>query len=344
MKKLLFFLFAISMSSVYARTWVVSNVPGFPADYDSIQNCINAASNGDIILLQGSGSNYGAVLLNKQLTIMGPGYFLNQNVETQANAAAAKIEYLNCVSGSMGSIIQGLEITGTHSISGCSDLYPVWFGQICDASIDIENTGVTLISNKIGGWTHIRNSNGTSVFKCYGGGVFCSNNISALSIENSIFLYGCYLHNANVKNCLFDADLSNNEAYGFSDCNVSNSILMPVSFFWDLSSTFNNNIFMSSDPLSINNGNNIPSIDPATLFVGYPVQSNYSDDGKFKLRNGSLAIGNGVGGVDIGPFGGPTPYRLSGISFHPNIWEVTMPTTGTSGGGLDIHVKVNAND
>lgn len=343
----LFTLFLLLPAAVsYAATWVVSNVPGFPGHFTNLQTCINAAANGDIIVVQGSGTGYGPIEINKQLIIMGPGYFLNQNPETQAIASAAMVDYINCTAGASGSIIQGLEVVSNMAIN--ADTYPNGITWIGNASINVENCGVTFISiNTLatGQWVHLRNSNGSSFSKCYGTGIYCSNNVSGLVLENCIFNYGCYLRNTTVKNCFFDLDFSNNDGYGFSNCNIINSILGSAGGgFWNWSSTFNNNIFLYGNPLGLNAGNNITGEDPANLFVGVPSQGSYSDDAKFKLRTGCVAIGTGVDNVDIGPFGGANPYSPSGISFHPNIWKVTMPTTGTSGGGLQIQVKVNANN
>jgi len=140
-----------------------------------------------------------------------------------------------------------------------------------------------------------------------------------------------------------DLDFSNNDAFAFDNCNVSGCIISPGNFM-NQTSTFNKNIFLTVNPLGLNSGNNIIGEEPENLFVGYPNQGSYSDDGKFKLRTGCAAVGTGVDNTDIGPYGGTNPYSPSGISFHPNIWSVTMPTTGTSGGGLQVQVKINANN
>ena len=344
-------LFLLFSSLANATTWIVSNVPGFPVTpttHTSLQACITAAANGDIILVQGSGTNYGPIELSKQLIIMGPGYFLNQNPETQAVASTAKVEYILCSGGATGSIIQGLEVTSYTAVTGEVFPCPWQSGPVGHATINVDGCSVTLISVKtepVGLWIHVRNSTGTTIQKCYGAGVFCGNNVSGLTIENSIFTYGPYVTNATIRNSLFGQDLAAG-AYGFAfvNCNITNSILGQPGPFYNSGSTFNNNIFLNINPLGLNAGNNITDEDPANFFVGVPTQGSYSDDGKFKLRTGCVAIGTGVDNVDIGPYGGSDPYSPSGISFHPNIWKVTMPTTGTSGGGLQVQVKINANN
>jgi len=346
--KFVFFLCSILVGgALQATTRIVSNVPGFAGAYTSLQDCITASSNGDIILVQGSGTNYGPLVLDKQLVIMGPGYLLNQNPETQAIPVSAKVEYINCIAGSTGSIIQGLEVTGYFAIT--SDAMPdPWSTSIGIATINVENAAVTFVSVKTdpaGQWIHLKNSNGSGFYKCYASGVFCSNNVAGLVLSNCLFSNGCYIRNTTVRHCLLDLNLDNNERMVLLDCNITNSILPSgAAGFYQVSSVFNKNIFLFGNPLGLNAGNNITDEAPQNLFVGAPVQGTFSDDGKFRLRTGCIAVGTGVDNVDIGPYGGADPYSPSGISFHPNIWSVTMPTTGTSGGGLQVQVKINANN
>ena len=336
--------------SAKATTYVVSNVPGFPAQFTSLQAAIDDVTvlPGSILLVQGSGTDYGAIELTKRLTIMGPGYFLNQNPETQAAQGTAKLLSIDCKAGSNGSIIQGIEITS--SIACSSDNFPTaWspgaanIGQCC---VNVEGVGITFISVNFqpsANWVHLKNSNGTSFSKCYGDGVYCSNGVSNLNIDNCIFDFGAYLKNASVRNTVFDLGFNGNDAHAFIDCDVKNSILYPCSYYTNINSTITNSLVIGCDN-GLGLSGNITGVDANAIFVGYPTQGSYSNDGKFKLKNGSPAIGGGENGIDIGPFGGSSPYKLSGMSFHPNIWFVNMPTIGTANGGLQVQVKVNAND
>jgi len=348
MKLISTLLILLSLQSAYAKTWVVSNVEGFPADFPTLQGAIldTRVVNGDILLVQGSGTDYGTIELTKRLTIMGPGYFLNQNPETQAVLSTAKITSLDCKAGSNGSIIQGLEVTGRISLG--SDAFPVSWGAgyaaLGDCGINIDGVSVMLISINMaagGGWIHVKNSNGTIVQRCYGGGVFCSNGVSDLRIDNCIFEYGSYLTNAVVRHTIFDLQFTN-AGHAFTNCDIRNSMLFPCTNNTFKNSSFSYNIIFGCDPGL--GGTNIPNVDGNSVFLGYPNAAGYSNDGRYMLRQGSIARQAGENGVDIGPFGGSNPYKLSGISFHPNIWSVTMPTTGTSEGGLQVQIKANANN
>ncbi len=339
MKIVLSFLLVITtVANVQATTFIVSNVPGFPANYSNLQTCVDVAVNGDIIIVQGSGTNYGDIIVTKRLTIMGPGYFLNQNPQTQAVLATAKLNSIYFKNGSSGSILEGMDVVGTapfyYSGGPCA-------GTVDNFSIKIDSSSVTCISNYWTNWIQISNSTGSIIKSSYGDYVFAHLNVSNLLIENTI-LGQAYVSNSNILNCLFGF-ISAGNANCFENCLLKNNIILSSSFSI-VSSSLNNNIFLSNNPLGVNIGNNLVNIDPVTLFVGYPNQGGNSLDGKFRLKSNSPAIGAGEGGIDVGPFGGSSPYSLSGISLHPNIWFVNMPTIGTSGGGLQVQVKVNAND
>lgn len=336
-----FFLVIITVANVQATTYIVSNVPGFPANYSNLQTCVDAAVNGDIIIVQGSGTNYGDIIVTKRLTIMGPGYFLNQNPQTQAVLATAKLNSIYFKNGSSGSILEGMDVVGYTSSLGYG--LQCGLGVVTNFSIKIDSSSVHCISNFWSQWIQISNSTGTIIKSCYGNAIVAYIDISDLLIENSIFA-SAFFDNAYVKNSLFYYGLDGNGQACVNNCLFKNNIIstQPGNFLFGTSS-FTNNIF-TADPLGTNVGNNLVNIDPVTLFVGFPNQGGNSLDGKFRLKSNSPAIGAGEGGVDIGPFGGSSPYSLSGISLHPNIWFVNMPTIGTSGGGLQVQVKVNAND
>ena len=67
-----------------------------------------------------------------------------------------------------------------------------------------------------------------------------------------------------------------------------------------------------------------------------------SSDGKWRLKPGSPAIGAGIDGVDLGPFGGPAPYILSGLPSRPRLTRFAVPATATDVSGLRIEVDAQA--
>jgi len=111
--------------SANATVWRVSNtvVNGIPidADFSTLQDAINGAATGDTIYLMGSPTTYGDGVFDKQLVVIGPGYFLNDNDTTQAHKLVAQVRFLTFNDGSQGSVIQGLRVypaqnSGTYQL------------------------------------------------------------------------------------------------------------------------------------------------------------------------------------------------------------------------------------
>jgi hypothetical protein len=327
------------------NTWVVSNVQGFSANFNNLQACVSSPNvlAGDVVIVQGSGTSYGDIVVSKPLIILGPGFFLNQNPQTQAILASAKLNSIFFKKGSSGSIMQGLEVIGTTPYNYNNGYGFCWGGTADTYSIKVDSSSITCIGNRWVNWFQISNSSSTTIKGSFGEYVCANNDIGDLQIQNTIF-GGAYCRNAVISNCFVGEGFAGHTSCIDSSILKNNIIHQNPGYFSVANSQFSHNVFIGLDPLGANIGNNIVSGDANSVFIGYPNQGSYSSDGKYKLKIGSIAIANGEAGVDIGPFGGPEPYKLSGIAFHPNIWWVEMPTTGTSGGGLPIKIKVNANN
>ncbi len=56
--KIFIFLFFFISGNLYSTQWSVSNDPIRPAQFTTVEGAINAAANGDTILIAGSQTNY----------------------------------------------------------------------------------------------------------------------------------------------------------------------------------------------------------------------------------------------------------------------------------------------
>jgi hypothetical protein len=81
-----------------------------------------------------------------------------------------------------------------------------------------------------------------------------------------------------------------------------------------------------------------------SLFLDFSNLLVSSTDGNYQLRPITVAKNFGSDGTDAGAFGGAYPYVLSGIPAIPNIYFAQVPQTGTSNGGLKVHLKIQANN
>ena len=111
MKKLLFLmvLSALMCNSLKAQNLHrVNNNADFDAAFTTLQAAVTAAANNDTIYVEGSATEYAGATINKPLTIVGPGFFLDENPFTQAsNTATTFNSEITFTSGSEGSTIMG---------------------------------------------------------------------------------------------------------------------------------------------------------------------------------------------------------------------------------------------
>ncbi len=326
MKNLILILFFAFSTGVYAQnTYTVDNKPGAPADFSNLQDAIDAVPAGSTLLVQGGG--YGNITIDKQLKLIGTGYYLDQNPNTQAYQISSSISVLTLNSGADGSIITGFTLN-TININNCSN--------------------ITVIYNKMERINIVDSSN--LIFKynlnygaayIYGGeyGTFFYGNCSNITFQGNYFVSHFRYENGADYSAIA---LINNLMRYTSAYEAYNNI-----FFGDGpcdNPQYHHNVFTGNrtynHPCNPNNNNNIFN---ATDIFKDCTNQNCSPDEGFMLSPNSPAHGAGVNGVDCGIFGGG--YRLSGIPNIPNIYEFTVPDTGyTNDGGIPVTVKVKANN
>ena len=90
----------------------VNNNVGVNAPYTTLSAAITAAGVNDIIMVEGSTVVYDNITVNKKVTIVGPGYFLVENLNLQGNPSSASLASLTLEAGSDGSSFFGMNITG----------------------------------------------------------------------------------------------------------------------------------------------------------------------------------------------------------------------------------------
>ncbi len=324
MKKifLIFFVFSFFscafITSSFAGKWRVNNT-GISAHFTTAQQAAGSSSvqTGDTLYFESSMNSYGNMELTKRLILIGPGYFLGQNPETQANIAQAKIENLTFSLGSKGSIMTGMTvnswttiqdtaITMTRNNLGSTNVFNPSINNVITQnyihSLNLSGSQGNTIANNI-----FVKSNA-----CWDGNCLYMGSNSSAEIRNNIFK-GCQ----SIQNAVYE----NNIATGTA-ANSNNT-------FTSTNSTIYNNIGASTQYGS--SDGNQENIDMTTVFV-----NTVSPDGMYQLLPGSPAIGAGVGGVDCGIFSGPDPYILSGMPDLPSIWYIDII-------GSEVTVKAVSN-
>lgn len=108
------FCFALLSLSGFATIITVSNSPATLAQFNNIQSAVNAAANGDTILVQGSPTAYATFTqTSKRLTIIGPGWSPDKNLALTASVPGFTVSGASCAN----SEYHGLLVTSTISIS-----------------------------------------------------------------------------------------------------------------------------------------------------------------------------------------------------------------------------------
>jgi hypothetical protein len=130
--------------------------------------------------------------------------------------------------------------------------------------------------------------------------------------------------------------------YSIANCSVYNNI-------FDTGAgvvTFSNvgipqhNIF-TADVLGLDT-TNLTNVDISTVWD----LADPSEDGRYQLIGDTLtnpAFGFADDGSDAGPFGGNTPYRLSGIVRIPSIYRMIIPLAGDTTNMLNVRIKAKSN-
>lgn len=291
------------------------------SDYASLQIAIDSATAGDILYVQGGA--YGDITLNKSLAIIGPGYFLAENKQTQATKSAANISFLTFDVGSDNAMVEGLLITNTCTVNASNITVKRCrvMGQLNRGNRTDAISNISVLQSYIGVSINIGNS---------------SRPTANLVIKNN-FVYGGIALGAS-------AIIENNTIRDISSCTGG----IPI--------TFKNNIFLNANGVAFCGGTSLTYINnvitnTSANFQGTAIDNvlganpdalfteEGSSDAMWQLAASSPAIGAGEDGTDCGMFGGDSPYVLSGIPTGPHIYEMDIANYGTSQGGLKVIIK-----
>jgi len=326
MKKylLLLSLLWISFSPVFGAFYVVSNQPEVERDFSSIQSAIEQSSPHDTIFVKGSPMNYGNVLLEKPLVLIGEGFSADINAGHTAKITRVLFTanpYRRTISS--GSTIIGFE-------------FPYFPGQranivtVANENIKIENItlernwlwfvevvgsaeGWVFKNNIIRGWIKGGQKEGNEVAGA--SGFVLQNNIlnslmdfqkGEILIENNIILgrlksiQGAHLVNniftrdeyflEDVFDSRFDNNLAVSKKVGQDVCYEN-----PEQF---------ESAYLCSD--GVNKGSsNLTGEEPG--FVFWPTDDIMGGT-VFKLNEGSPGRNAGKDGNEIGIFGGKFPF------------------------------------
>lgn len=313
---LAFFGFSVNSNATVLR---VNSAPGSTTSYTTAQAAHDAASANDTIYLESSGISYGGVSVSKKLTIIGTGYFLSQNPQTQAVPASSVLDYCYFNAGSAGSKLCGCTVP----------------------SIYIYDNNILITRNYVNGYNNCIYAPSSVVSNI----VISQNYITAnynswtaiyFGTANNILITNNYILGGLTSGTSFSAIVSNNvmSSYlGFYNTTYTNNIMTDGIFYnYNCLATYN---LANGTQFGDQNGNQ-QNVNMADVFVG---STGNSTDGQWHLKPGSPAIGAGENGADCGMYGGTFPYILSGMPNIPAIYYMNAPAIPSNSINVSIKAK-----
>ncbi len=119
MKKVLFFFVVLVVNvNVFGTVRTVSSNPATLGQFSTIQAAIDASADSDTVYVYGSPNTYATFnIIDKRITVIGPGWSPDKNLPLQAIVAGATIRNSPAGGSPDGSELQGLVFTGNAAIS-----------------------------------------------------------------------------------------------------------------------------------------------------------------------------------------------------------------------------------
>jgi hypothetical protein len=309
------------------------------------------ALSGDTIYVEGSINSYGDVTISKQLTIIGTGYFLNENDSTSWNELSANF-------GNIIIISSNVRIIGVNA--GIIYLGQINTGSLTLNNITIERSRITAVVSDIDNFPQgtvvvnnlrlLRNyfTTGGGAINVFGSALnFLILNDAILS--NNIFLGGLTdRFYSVVNNNVFNGTATNT----FSTSEFKNNIIQQQAQVFNITAPLNavtHNIIAATTQLPAGyNATNLvisEALQDATVFVD-PL--NNSTDGDYQLRPAyatatATSANLGADNTERGVFGGAYPYSLSGVGPFPVIYQVNTNGIATQN-GLNVTISTQTID
>ena len=342
-------LFAASYQSVSAKIWRVNNNSGVTADFTTVQGAHDAAAEGDTLHLEASPNHYGGLTCNKRLVILGTGYFLDENINTQSVAQSSKVETFTLNAGAAGSIIMGLDFQGNHLTINAHDIV-VRRNKFTGASGNTVDYYHGVITINYSGNSNFP-ANNIIISQNYGFRLDVNYASAGLLITNNLIGFNGHGGDNTTGNALnLQANaiaLVQNNIFRRGKVTANNSSftnnIMYAGQFSGTGNLVSNNI-ANGDQFGATNGNKA-HIDMATVFVG--TGTGISTDGQWKLKAASPALGAGYGStaqnpIDAGMYSGNTPYVLAGQPSMPAIYFFENQPVGSNADPIDVLIKVKS--
>ena len=341
--KIFKYILAISILSIstglIAATITVDNKVNSAAQYTDLQDALDAANSGDTVLVAGSPTTYGSILIEKELILIGNGYRIDSEFDYATTVSTVTFNDDVDPDDPTDSYMAGFVTGSVYFYYGLNLLMErcktgaVWF--------DNNNVSATLRNVIIDSYIYMYPDVHQSVV-----------------VQNSILRNGIYNTNPTsileIDHCMF---LDNSMQY--SDIQytlIRNSIVYGVSAAGGENMTFASNMCYiegSTTTFEIggtNTGDSDENVDPMFTDI-QNVSFSYSND--YTIQAGSPALTSADDGGEIGIFGGAYPFPSGGTGTYAlspqaaipvitglNIENPSVPENGT----LNVNIQATKKD
>ena len=338
----------ISMVGFSQAIWIANNntgaVPGpkVKTGATALSDAIAAAANGDIIYVVPGGSTYNTTLVNKSVSIFGSGFNPDKTSSMTSNCQSITVSannvrlsglmvsrYILVSAGFSGTLIDKCRVerfeigaVGSTIIQNC--IFGESTSSFTSLSSDLTSSSLRLSNNIIYGTTNgwLRNLGGAiienNVFVGFGGqpDFHAFDGVMGCTIRNNIF-FGVQPRGVSAPGFL-NNNQQNNLSFGATDNSFVDAAFGNVA---------SNNI-VGQDPQFVN----LPVLDPSVYNNSYDAH----------LKTTSPAIGTGFGGIDMGVYGGLTPFDPFGTSL-PIVKTITAAGSVLQGTNMNVRVQGKGN-
>ncbi|MEZ4974942.1 MAG: hypothetical protein R2802_00110 [Flavobacteriaceae bacterium] len=314
---------------------------------------------GDTLHIEGSPIIYEGALINKQLVIIGPGYFLTENPKVSNSGHDAKIRYFEFDSGSEFSQVIGMNVVGISNSSSSGKIY-VNVNNItikrCKIDRDVQFISGLMTVYILQNFFPVNTFSTNALYRPFNSSgyippqeIVFNNNICQKKLIWSYVdgNWGVPDDMGTIMVCnnnVFDGP-SNELNLEFNTGSFQNNILKAAGITANINSGTNNNVqynTVSTNGVFSGTTENLWVPNMATLFV-----TTGTTDGIYQLQSGVANNIAGSDGTDRGAFGGvvvTNRYNLSGLGAIPVVYDVTTTGVSEPGTGLLVSVKARTNN
>lgn len=312
MKKLLlpFAIALLAQQTLSAETFRVNNTPGSGAQYTTFDAAQSAASDGDVIIVDGSATSYGKIVVTKKITLKGPGYFLDQDESMNEAANPAKFEEIKVQAE--GATLTGLYVTDDINllnnnivVTRCNVPTIYLSKQYPKSENAISNCIIHQNFIIYGIRSDYSNALRSTYFQITDNIISSGGNVTFYRLDHATISRNtiCPHYSSaatELTNCVFENNICPDLTNSATTANGN---------------TYNNNLFLNSTP--------------------YGDINYYSTDRDVKAIDEIFTTTQGA-------FSGDDPYVLSGLPSGPMIQDVIMPESVAKGENLKVTVKIGS--